>query len=115
MNQDRCINKFTSLQFDSTYPHEVKEWKDSTSQTGLPSIAQFIRKAFLISDNDAYNRMYQLVGQQQINKRLHEKGYANTRITRQFMGFTEDENRHTNSIRFLDKQGNTIYHAADAL
>ncbi len=103
------ITKFTPMQFDSAYPHQAKEWSDSTSENNLPSIAQFIKKAFLISDNDAYNRMYQFVGQQTINEKLHQKGYSNTRITRQFMGFTEDENRHTNPIRFVDNNGNTLY------
>jgi len=103
------INKYTSMQFDSAYPRQVIEYNDSTSQTGLPSIAQFIRKAFLISDNDAYNRMYQLVGQQAINRRLHEKGYKSTRIVRQFMGFTDEENRHTNPIKFIDAKGNVVY------
>ena len=107
--KEKGIDKYTSMQFDSAYPHQLKELYDSTSQTGLPSIAQFIRKAFLISDNDAYNRMYQFVGQQKINEELHQKGYANTRITRQFMGFTEDENRHTNPIRFTDANRKILY------
>src|SRR4029078_7449848 len=62
------------------------------------------------SDNDAYNRMYEFVGQGTINRNLHAKGYKSIRITRQFMGFTEDENRHTNPINFLDKNGKLIYH-----
>src|SRR5258705_4817614 len=56
------VNKYTALQFDSSYERQVALYRDSTSQNQLPSIAQFIRKAFLISDNDAYNRMYQFVG-----------------------------------------------------
>ena len=97
------------MQFDSAYPRQVREYNDSTSQTGLPSIAQFIRKAFLISDNDAYNRMYQFVGQQAVNRKLHGKGYTHTRIARQFMGFTDEENRHTNLVRFIDEKGKTLY------
>lgn len=104
------INKFTSMQFDSAYPRQEKELYDSTSENNYPSIAQFIRKAFLISDNDAYNRMYQFIGQQNINWKLHAKGYKHTRITRQFMGYTDDENRHTNPINFIDKGGKAIYH-----
>ena len=107
--KEKGIDKFTPMQFDSAYPHQVAELTDSTSETGLPSIAQFIRKAFLISDNDAYNRMYQFAGQQRINEKLHEKGYKNLRITRQFMGFTDDENRHTNPVTFIDKNGKLLY------
>ena len=103
------VNKYTPMQFDSSYEKQVILYKDSTSQNQLPSIAQFIRKAFLISDNDAYNRMYQFVGQQEINRNLHFKGYKNLRITRQFMGFTPEQNRHTNSIRFIKEDRSLIY------
>ncbi len=103
------VNKSTSMQFDSSYEKQVHLYADTSSQNQLPSIAQFIRKAFLVSDNDAYNRMYQFVGQQQINRSLHDKGYKDVRITRQFMGFTPDQNRHTNQIRFIRDDGHLIY------
>lgn len=102
------VDKFTTIQYDSSYPGQKILYKDSTSATGLPSIAQFIRKAFLISDNDAYNRMYEFVGQQEINRSLHEKGYSRMRIVRQFMPMNEEENRHTNQIRFLNAAGKLI-------
>ena len=51
------VNKYTSMQFDSSHEKQVKLYADTSSQNKLPSIAQFIRKAFLVSDNDAYNRM----------------------------------------------------------
>jgi len=103
------VSKFTALQFDSSYAGQVPLFKDSSSQNGLPSIAQFIRKALLVSDNDAYNRMYQFVGQQRINRYLHDKGYTDVRITRQFMRFTPEQNRHTNQIRFIHDDGSLIY------
>lgn len=103
------VNKFTSMQFDSSYEKQVRLDTDTSSENKLPSIAQFIRKAFLVSDNDAYNRMYQFVGQQQINRSLHNKGYKDVRITRQFMGFTPEQNRHTNQIRFIHDDGRVIY------
>ena len=103
------VNKYTTMQFDSSYAGQKPLYKDSTAESGLPSIAHFIRRAFLISENDPYNRMYQFVGQQEINRNLHQKGYADARITRQFMGFTEDGNRHTNAIRFLDSNSNVLY------
>lgn len=103
------VNKFTPMQFDTARAKQKKLYKDSTAENGFPSIAQFIRKAFLISDNDAYNRMYQFVGQQTINRRLHAMGYPEARITRQFMGLTPDENRYTNPIRFIKEDGSLIY------
>ena len=103
------VDKYTFLQIDSSYPGQKSLYRDSTAEKGLPSIAHFIKKAFLVSDNDAYNRMYQFVGQQEINRILHAKGYRDVRITRQFMGFTPQQNRHTNQFRFIDKNGDVIY------
>jgi hypothetical protein len=103
------VNKYTAMQFDSAWSRQTKAYTDSTSEDGLPSIAQYIRKALLVSDNDAYNRMYEFVGQQTINRRLHEMGYPEIRITRRFMRMTADENRHTNPIRFYNKAGALIY------
>jgi hypothetical protein len=62
-----------------------------------------------VSDNDAYNRFYQFMGQQSMNRSLHAKGYGSTRITRQFLGLTPEQNRYTNSIRFIDKDGSLLY------
>jgi hypothetical protein len=103
------VTKFTAMQFDSAYSKQTKEWRDETSETGDPSIAHFIKKAFLVSDNDAYSRMYEFVGQSAINRSLHEKGYLDTRITHRFVRMTADENRHTNPIRFIQKNGTVIY------
>lgn len=103
------INKYTRMAFDSSYERQVAMSSDSSSVDRFPSIAHFIKRAFLISENDPYNRMYQFMGQQEINKRLKAKGYASTRITRQFMGYTEDQNRHTPAIRFLDKNSKLLY------
>jgi Beta-lactamase enzyme family len=103
------VTKFTSMQFDSVFSGQRKEWKDETSPNGFPSIAHFIKKAFLVSDNDAYSRMYEFVGQQAINRTLHAKGYPDTRITHRFVRMTPDENRHTNPVRFIKENGTLIY------
>ncbi len=102
------INKFTTIQFDSSYQRQVAMYADSSAESKKPSIAHFIKRAFLISENDPYNRMYQFMGQGPINQKLQEKGYGSSRITRQFMGFTEDQNRHSNGVRFLDSNGQSL-------
>ena len=103
------VSMFTPMQFDSSYSRQTILYKDSTAENRLPSIAQFIRKAFLVSDNDAYNRMYEFVGQQAINRRMHKMEYPDFRITRRFMRMNADENRHTNPIRFIKPDGSIIY------
>jgi hypothetical protein len=99
------VNKYTTMQFDSNYQRQVAMYADSSAQNKKPSIAHFVKRAFLISENDPYNRLYQFVGQGPTNQKLLAKGYSSAKITRQFMGYTEDQNRHTNGIRFMDEKG----------
>ena len=103
------IDKYTTLQFDSSQPWQQPLYKDSTAPGEKPTIAHFIKRALLISENDPYNRMYQFVGQQQTNRRLHGMGYKNTRITRQFAGLTTEQNRHTPAVRFVKEDGTLLY------
>ena len=103
------VNKYTAMQFDSSYKNQSAESHDSSAENGLPSIAHYIKKVFLVSDNNAYNRLYEFVGQQTINEELHKKGYDDVRITRQFKAFNADQNRHTNQVDFLNDQGKIIY------
>lgn len=103
------VDKFTSVQFDSAYSSQTKHWTGATAESGYPSIAHLIRKALLVSENDPYSRMYEFVGQGDINRILHAKGYLDTRITHRFVRMTPDENRHTNPVRFIGEDGKNLY------
>ena len=107
------VDKYSAMLTDSSYAGQTRAWADSSAEDGLPAIAQYIRKIFLVSDNDAYNRLYEFIGQERINRRLHEMGYSDVRITRRFVPMNEDQNRHTNAIRFLDKN-KLLYEQAPA-
>ncbi|WP_242926269.1 serine hydrolase [Pontibacter vulgaris] len=102
------LDKYTPMLTDSAFSKQTKVAADSTSKNGLPSIAHYIKKVFLVSDNDAYNRLYEFVGQQTLNEKLWQKGYKDVRITRRFTPMTPEENRHTNPIRFL-QEGKLVY------
>jgi hypothetical protein len=103
------VDRNTIVQFQKSEPWQTAMITDSSSSTKLPSIAQLIRRALLISENDPYNRLYQFMGQGEINRILKEKGFKNSVITRQFLGLTPDQNRYTNAIVFLDSNGNEIH------
>lgn len=100
------VDKYTPMLTDSGYSHQTTVSHDSSAANLLPSVAHYIKKIFLISDNDAYNRLYEFVGQQQLNERLWQMGYHDIRITRRFVTMNEEENRHTNPIRFV--KGDTL-------
>ncbi len=98
------IDKFTTMLTDSSYERQTAVTADTSSENGLPSVAQYIKKIFLVSDNDAYNRLYEFAGQQHLNTSLWKLGYKDVRITRRFVTMNEDQNRHTNQVRFLAGQ-----------
>ncbi|SKA02263.1 serine hydrolase [Sediminibacterium ginsengisoli] len=102
------IDKYSPMLTDSAFNGQTSVKEDKTAENGLPSVAQYIRKIFLVSDNDAYNRLYEFNGQEWENESLWKKGYKDVRITRRFVTATEEENRHTNPIRFM-KDGNVMY------
>lgn len=103
------LNKHTPLRIDKAYAGQTEVSTDSTSHNHLPSIAHYIRKVLLVSDNDAYNRLYEFLGQQYLNKALHRKGYADVRLLHRLSVFlSPDENRHTNPFTFY-LGNNTVY------
>jgi len=102
------IDKFTPMLTDSSYSSQSSAYTDTSSADGLPSLAQYIKKIFLVSDNDAYNRLYEFLGQQWLNERLWQMGYPDIRITRRFVPMNEEENRNTNPVRF-GRDGQLLY------
>ena len=104
-----ALNRDTRIAFDSSYPRQVIMLKDGSAPGEIPTIGHLVKRAFLISENDPYNRFYQFMGQGPTNQILQTKGYSSVRITRQFMGFTDEQNRHTNAVRFYNSNGQEIY------
>lgn len=86
--------------------------QDASSSSGLPSIGHYIRKILLVSDNDAFNRLYEFLGQEPLNKSMHSKGYRGTRIMHRLEApLSIEENRLTNPILFVNGR-NVIYEQA---
>lgn len=99
----------TPMLTDSVRPSQLPAYTDTTAQNGLPSIGHYIKKILLVSDNDASNRLYELMGMDYINQKLREKGLLNTVITQRLsFPISAEENRHFNPIRFVDNSGKTL-------
>jgi hypothetical protein len=99
----------TTMLTDSVRPSQLPAWRDSSAENGLPSIGHYIKKILLVSDNDASNRLYELLGMDYINTKLREKGLANTVITQRLsFPISPEENRQFNPIQFVDKSGKVL-------
>jgi hypothetical protein len=83
---------------------------DSSAENGLPSVAQYIKKILQVSDNDAFNRLYEFIGQESFNRSLWAKGYSGTQIRHRvgIGGISPEGNRHTNAVSFR-RDGQLLY------
>jgi hypothetical protein len=100
---------------DSAASCQKKTIHDSTSATGYPSLAQYIRRMLLVSDNDAYSRCYEYLGMDYIHNKLSEKGYPDAFIVNRFDSHCSPaDNAATNPIDFFDAGGILLYHQLDA-
>ena len=77
---------------------------DTSSRTGLPSAAHYIRKLLLTSDNDAYNRLFEVLGPSYINSALAQIGIEDTRLIHRVGvgGFTPETHQWLNPIRYTN-------------
>ncbi|MEM8583066.1 MAG: serine hydrolase [Bacteroidota bacterium] len=74
--------------------------RDTTTASGLPTVEQYVRKIFLHSDNDAYNRLYEWLGPEYINAQMRQRGLDSSRIIHRLGvgGFDTLGNRWLNPI-----------------
>lgn len=104
------LDKNSTMITGAGYNRQTPVYNDATAIDGRPTVAQYIKKIFLVSDNDAFNRLYEFMGQQYINQQLHRMGYADAEILHRLqISMSADENRHTNPVSFYDTAGNTLY------
>lgn len=100
----------TTMITEADYSGQTEVYNDPSTTDGRPTIAHYIKKILLVSDNDAFNRLYEFLGQEYINNSLHKMGYTDAQIIHRLnISLTEEENRHSNPIKFLDNSGNIIY------
>ncbi|WDF80477.1 serine hydrolase [Mucilaginibacter sp. KACC 22773] len=99
----KAFTKSSAMITDSAFAGQTKVKTDTSSTNGLPSIENYIKKILLVSDNDAYNRLYEFVGREEINQKLKKYQLNNTRIIgRLAINDTGEGTKHTNPIDFYN-------------
>ena len=111
--KEKGIDRNSTMLTETAYSGQSAAYNDPTTIDGRPSIAHYIKKILMVSDNDAYNRLYEFLGQDYINAELSKKGFANVQILHRLNIFlTETENRRTNPVKFYDTTGKLLYEQA---
>ena len=104
------IDKNSTMITEDCTSSQTAVYNDPTTPDGKPSIAQYIRKLFLVSDNDAFNRLYEFLGQHYINDQLHKMGFEDVQILHRLnIDLNGKENRQTNPVRFIDSNNRLLY------
>lgn len=103
------IDKYTPMFTDAVRPEQTAVKADTSAENGLPSVAHYAKKILLASDNDAFNRLYEFIGQQEFNDSLYSKGFKGSRILHRLESpIGPENNRYTNPIRF-EKDGKVVF------
>jgi hypothetical protein len=97
------LTRDTPLRIEKGTEGETAVDADPSQADGRPTLAHYIKKVFLVSDNDAFNRLYEFLGQRAVNEGLWRRGYPEARILRRLeAGLDPEENRTTNPFVFLE-------------
>lgn len=108
--QQTGITRNSAMVHEKGYSGQTAAYNDPNTKDGQPNISQYIKKIFLVSDNDAFNRLYEFAGQEYINNALQKMGYKDAQILHRLdVWLTEDENRHTNPVNFYGSSGQLLY------
>jgi Beta-lactamase enzyme family len=104
------LDRNATMITDQAFSGQTPVYNDPSTPDGKPTVTQYIKKSYIVSDNDASNRLYEFLGQDYINEQLQKKGYPNVQILHRLgISLSFDENRHTNPVKFLSPQGTTLY------
>lgn len=95
---------------DSASSAQDHVYNQPNANDGAPTIENYIKQIFLVSDNDAFNRLYEFLGQEYIQRKLREKGYPDVIIRHRLqLSRTVEQQAITNPVKFYDTAGNLIY------
>jgi hypothetical protein len=95
---------------DSASTAQDHVYNQPNANDGAPTIENYIKQIFLVSDNDAFNRLYEFLGQEYIQRKLREKGYPDVIIRHRLqLSRTVEQQAITNPVKFYDTAGNLIY------
>jgi hypothetical protein len=104
------VTAYTTMLTDSSYKGQTKVLTDQSAINGKPTIAHYIKKILLTSDNDAFNRLFEFIGRAEINAKLKKYGMADSRIlNRLAIGDGGEAAKHTNPVDFYEGE-KLIYH-----
>lgn len=95
------LTAYSTMITDTAFKGQTAVNEDKSAADGKPTLAHYIKKTLLTSDNDAYNRLFEFVGRAEMNAKLKKYGLTESRIlNRLAIGDGGESEKNTNPIRF---------------
>ncbi len=105
------LTKSTLMVYDSVADRQETIYNNPYSINGTQNIEQAVKEIFLVSDNNAANRLFEFVTPHTVHEQLAAKGYKDVYIRNRLeLGRSAKENRSTQAIDFYNEKGKVIYH-----
>jgi len=104
------LNKSTAMITDSAFFCQKRIKADTTSPSKYPTIENYIKKMFLVSDNYSCARVFEFVGFDYAHQKLNDFGYKNIRLFNRLDGQCPgDTAQITPPVYFFNENSDTIY------
>ncbi|MGB0861451.1 MAG: hypothetical protein ACPG19_05090 [Saprospiraceae bacterium] len=96
--------KYYNLQTGVAREPQTAATTDSTAENNLPSVAQYTKKMFLTGDKNAYNRLYEFLGQNYLNTQFSNKKQNQSRVLHRLDAdeFDYEANKYSNPYQLFD-------------
>ena len=115
----------TTMKIDSAIGCQIAYDCDSASDETPPaptppppataSVASSIKRMLLVSDNTAFNRLWEFLTRDYIHARLSQCGFGRMRLLHRLWPCTLEQNHLSNPVTFLSQNGKVLYRQPTAI
>jgi hypothetical protein len=108
--KEKGIDRNTPMLTDSAFFCQKRVLRDSSAENRYPSLAHYIKKMFLVSDNYSFARVYEFAGCDYLHKRFNDWGFPNMHIVNRLDGQCKnDTGKITSPVKFVAPDGTVLY------
>ena len=108
--KEKGVDRNTTMITDSAFYCQKRVARDTTAENHQPSLAHYIKKMFLVSDNYSCARVYEFAGCDYLHERFARWGFPNIHIVNRLDAQCKgDTGKITSPVRFLSSGGEELY------
>jgi hypothetical protein len=105
------LTRNTTMRTGAVRPSQIECEVDSLAADLRPTVGGYVEEMLVAGDTNAFNRLYEFLGQGYLNDRILDLGYRNFRIVHRLgEPLPPFENAYINPVSFLDPESRLLYH-----